>query len=65
MIHVGDIVSKSGDVLHVTLKRYHEYIRVCLIHWRNTLANVELCHDACGGYNEYIRGCLVHRSFQH
>ena len=32
---------------------YHEYIRGCSVHRRNTLSTLR-------GYHEYIRGCSVH-----
>ena len=31
MMHVGDIMSASGDVQYI--RRYHEYIRGCSVHW--------------------------------
>ena len=32
---------------------YHEYIRGCSVHWRDTMST-------SGGYHEYIGGCSVH-----
>ena len=36
---------------------YHEYIRGCSVHQRDTMS-------ISGGYHEYIKGCSVHRGFQ-
>ena len=36
---------------------YHEHIRGCSVHQRDTMS-------ISGGYHEYIKGCSVHRGFQ-
>ena len=52
MIHVGDTMSTLRDVQYIGV--YHEYIRRCSVHWRDTMSTL-------GGYHEYIGGCTVHR----
>ena len=44
----------GGGGVFSTSKGYHEYIRGCSVHRRDTMS-------ASGGYHEYIRGCSVHR----
>ena len=50
----GDIMSTSGDFstsggIMMNVGGYHEYIRGCSVHQRDTLST-------SGGYHEYIRG---------
>ena len=52
-------MSTSGDVqyiggYHNECGGYHEYIRGCSVHRRDTMST-------SGGYHEYIRRCSVHQ----
>ena len=52
-------MSTSGEVqyiggYHDACEGYHEYIRGCSVHRRDTMST-------SGGYHEYIEGCSVHR----
>ena len=50
-------MSTSG--VFSTSEGYHEYIRGCSVHWRDTISTSEGYHEDIEGYHEYIRECLI------
>ena len=68
-------MSTSGDVhyiggYHDTCGRYHEYIRGCSVHQRETMSTLGDIMSTSGdivstsGNVQHIIGCSVHQGFQ-
>ena len=59
MFSTSGVFSTSGDTMS-TLGGYHEYIRGCSVHRRDTMSTLGDIMSTSGGYHEYIGGCSVH-----
>ena len=64
-VHLGDIMSTSGDVPYIGLYHdecggYHVYIRGCSVHRRDTMSTSEGCYEYNGRSSVHRRDIMIH-----